>query len=143
MRLAMLPLLLMISACGQAATDFGFNDFYLNCEDSSGNTREIFYVDEGRRQVSRLEEDGQLYLVCGVDCENIHSDTTLKWTTTYADGSWKTTNIDRLSGKLQTYGGNPNAAPIDMGGVAVPADLLGQVTVLNCTPSDSPPAPKF
>jgi hypothetical protein len=143
MRLIALSCILITSACGQAATDFGFNDFYLNCHDDHGDVQATYYVDEGRHQVSRLDQDGQFILVCNGECDAVHSDTTLKWTVIDVDGRQHTTHIDRRTGKLESYSTNPNASPVMMGGVTVPADLLGHTAVLSCERADGPAEAKF
>ena len=132
---------LVATSCGQAATDFGFNDFYLNCYNEMGSPIKTFYIDEGRKQVLELDLSGELYRVCD-GCETILSQSVIKWTINMDDGRKDITTIDRRSGKYFSQVTDPNAQPVYIGNVAVPAELMSGMS-LTCQRADGPPEAKF
>lgn len=142
MRFIALPMALIATSCGQAATDFGLNDFYLNCYNETGSPVKTFYIDEGRKKISELDESGELYLVCD-GCETILSQSVIKWTIDMEDGRKDITTIDRRTGKYYSETTDPNAPPVYVGNVAVPADVMSFGMSLNCQRANGPPEAKF
>lgn len=141
MRLLVLPMALIATSCGQAATDFGLNDFYLNCYNDMGSPIKTFYIDEGRKQVSELDLSGELYRVCD-GCETILSQSVIKWTINVDNGRKHITTIDRRTGKYFSYIADPNGQKEYIGNVAVPTELVSG-TSLTCQRADGPPEAKF
>jgi hypothetical protein len=142
MRLLVLSLVLITTSCVQAATDLGWNNFYLNCFNEAGEPRKTFYIDQGRKQISELDETGVLYLVCD-SCETLINDSHIKWTTLRENGVTDITSIDRRTGIYFSHTIDPNAMPVEIGDVSIPAELMSRGISLKCQAGGGPPERKF